>query len=276
MPVYPDQDPADAGVAPAADELAADLESLRAALAETEARAEESRNALLRAVAEMENIRKRAQRDVEAAGRYGAERLAADLLEVADSLDLGIAAGAGTDAARLLEGMEATLRLLARHSSSAGITVIDPQGQPFDPQLHEAMATQESAEAAPGTVLVVVQKGYALNGRLLRPARVIVAREARRKRLNRRGPAPPIAHRIYEPTESQIHGQSHRHRPRHDQFLRRDHGRRQAARHREQRGRPHDAVDRRLHEGRRGARRPVGQAPGRHQPPEHAAMRSSA
>jgi len=177
MTVYPDQDPADAGVAPAADELAAELEALRAALAEAEARADENRSAMLRAVAEADNTRKRAQRDVEAAGRYGAERLAADLLDVADSLDLGIAAGAGTDAARLLEGMEATRRLLARAFERAGITVIDPQGEPFNPQLHEAMTTQETAEAAAGTVLAVVQKGYALNGRLLRPARVVVARE---------------------------------------------------------------------------------------------------
>ena len=175
MSVDPDQNPT--GGAPG-DDLAAELEALRSDLVEAERRAEETRGALLRAVAEADNARKRAQRDVEAAGRYGAERLAADLLEVADSLDLGIAAGASADAGRLIEGMEATRRLLAKAVERAGMSVIDPAGEVFNPQLHEAMTTQESAEAAPGTVLTVVQKGYTLNGRLLRPARVIVAREA--------------------------------------------------------------------------------------------------
>ena len=131
---------------------------------------------MLRAVAEADNARKRAQRDVEAASRFGAERLAADLLDVADSLELGIAAGTGAEAARLVEGMEATRRLLVKAFERAGMSVVDPQGQPFNPELHEAMTTQPSAEAAPGSVLAVVQKGYTLNGRLLRPARVVVAR----------------------------------------------------------------------------------------------------
>jgi molecular chaperone GrpE len=159
------------------DDLATELEALRSALAEAEKRSEETRGALMRAVAEADNARKRAQRDVEAAGRFGAERLAADLLEVADSLDLGIAAGSTADAARLVEGMEATRRLLLRAFERAGMTLVEPApGEPFTPQLHEAMTTQESAEVAPGTVLTVVQKGYTLNGRLLRPARVVVAR----------------------------------------------------------------------------------------------------
>jgi molecular chaperone GrpE len=160
----------------ARDDLANELETLRSALAEAETRADQSHEALLRAVAEADNARKRAQRDIEAAGRFGAERLAADLLEVADSLELGIAAGAGADAGRLVEGMEATHRLLAKAFERAGVKVVDPLGQPFNPELHEAMTTQESAESPPGTVLTVVQKGYTLNGRLLRPARVIVSR----------------------------------------------------------------------------------------------------
>jgi molecular chaperone GrpE len=158
------------------DDLAAELDILRTALSEAETRAEENRNALLRAVAEAENARKRAQRDVEAAHRFGTERLAADLLEVFDSLELGIAAGSGANAQKLVEGMDATRRLLVKALEQAGVAVVDPQGQPFNPELHEAMMTQESGEAAPGTVLAVVQKGFTLNGRLLRPARVIVAR----------------------------------------------------------------------------------------------------
>jgi molecular chaperone GrpE len=178
MNVDSDQDTRGASAPMADDDLATELEALRGALAEAETRADQSHNALLRAVAEADNARKRAQRDIEAAGRFGAERLAADLLEVADSLELGIAAGAGTEAAGLVEGMEATQRLLAKALERAGVALVDPQGQPFNPQLHEAMTTQESVEAAPGTVLAVIQKGYTLNGRLLRPARVIVSRAA--------------------------------------------------------------------------------------------------
>jgi molecular chaperone GrpE len=153
---------------------AADLE---AELAATKARADENWNSYLRAVAETDNVRKRAQRDVEAASRYAVERFAGDLLDVCDSLELGVAAGPAADPARLLEGMEATLRLLNRAFEKAGVNPLDPAGQPFNPAFHEAMATRPSADQPPGTVLAVVQKGYVLNGRLLRPARVLVARE---------------------------------------------------------------------------------------------------
>jgi molecular chaperone GrpE len=151
--------------------------TLEAELAEARARADEHWNSYLRAVAETDNVRKRAQRDVESASRYAIERFAGELLEVRDSLELGIAAGASAEPTRLLEGMEATLRLLNRAFEKAGLSVVDPAGQPFNPEFHEAMATQSSADQPPGTVLAVVQKGYLLNGRLLRPARVLVARE---------------------------------------------------------------------------------------------------
>ena len=151
--------------------------TLEAELAEARARADEHWNSYLRAVAETDNVRKRAQRDVEAASRYAIERFAGELLEVRDSLELGIAAGSSAEPARLLEGMEATLRLLNRAFEKSGLSVVDPAGQPFNPEFHEAMATQPSADQPPGTVLAVVQKGYVLNGRLLRPARVLVARE---------------------------------------------------------------------------------------------------
>ena len=161
--------------APAADAQAgvdATVDELSAA----RAKADEHWQAYLRAVAETENVRKRAARDVEAASRYAIERFAGELLEVRDSLELGIAAGATADPARLVEGMEATLRLVNRAFEKSGISVLDPAGQPFNPEFHEAMVTQPSAEQAPGTVLAVVQKGYVLNGRLLRPARVVIAR----------------------------------------------------------------------------------------------------
>jgi len=179
MSSNPEQDPALAaeGADPAAvSPPQGDLQRLAAELAGAQAKAEEHRDNLLRALAETENVRKRAQRDIEAAHKFGVERFAANLLEVRDSLELGLAAGAGVDTGKLVEGMQATLRLLDKAFEKAGISLIDPAGQPFNPELHEAMVTQPTTEQPPGTVLAVVQKGYVLNGRLLRPARVVIAR----------------------------------------------------------------------------------------------------
>jgi molecular chaperone GrpE len=144
-------------------------------LAEAEVRAEQHRSDFLRAIAELENFRKRSAREVESARQFGVERLAADLLPVADSLDLARGSAATADAATLAQGQEATFRLLLKAFERAGLTAIDPAGQPFDPALHEAMALQPAADCPPHTVLQVVQKGWQLNGRLLRPARVIVS-----------------------------------------------------------------------------------------------------
>lgn len=150
---------------------------LRAALLEAEAAAEENWNKYLRSVAELENMRKRAVREAENARKFGVERFAAELLAVVDSLEMGLEAGPAASAEALLEGKAATLKLLHSAMDKAGITVIDPVGEPFNPQLHEAMSMQPSDTAEPDSVLAVVQKGYELNGRLLRPARVIVAKE---------------------------------------------------------------------------------------------------
>jgi molecular chaperone GrpE len=143
--------------------------------AEAEARAEEHWAAYLRIAAELENFRKRMSRELEAARQYGIERFAAEVLPVADSLGLALDAAATADPATLTAGHRATLRQLEKAFATAGITEFDPAGQPFDPQLHEAMTTRPSADEPPDTVLLVVQKGYLLNGRLLRPARVIVS-----------------------------------------------------------------------------------------------------
>ncbi len=146
-----------------------------ARLAEAEARAEQHRADFLRAIAELENFRKRSAREVEAARQYGVERFASELLPVADTLALALESAGSADVATLVEGQQATLRLLQKAFERAGITELDPAGQPFDPALHEAMAMQPSAGHPPHTVLQVVQKGWLLNGRLLRPARVIVS-----------------------------------------------------------------------------------------------------
>ena len=129
--------------------------------------------------ADLDNYRKRAARELESARQFGVERLAASLLPALDGLELGSEAAGQADAATLAEGQRATLKLLLKALEAAGVSEIDPAGEPFDPERHEAMTTQPSAGAAPGTVLAVVQKGYELNGRLLRPARVIVADAAR-------------------------------------------------------------------------------------------------
>ncbi|HTD30524.1 MAG TPA: nucleotide exchange factor GrpE [Steroidobacteraceae bacterium] len=154
-----------------------ELERLQQALSESEERAKSHWEQYLRAVADLDNVRKRAQRDIESANRYGLEKIAQELLPVRDSLELAVQNAARSDVQHLVAGQQATLALLARALEKFGVRVIDPQGEPFDPERHEAMMTQESATAEPNSVLQVVQPGYELNGRLLRPARVIVARE---------------------------------------------------------------------------------------------------
>lgn len=169
------------GQAEAASEAAsppAELERLQQALTESEERARSQKEQYLRAVAELDNVRKRAQRDIEAANRYGLEKFAAELLPVRDSLELAVksAEQPDVDVRSLKQGQEATLQLLAKALERIGVTPIDPLGEAFDPTRHEAMLAQESATASPGSVLQVVQTGYELNGRVIRPARVIVAR----------------------------------------------------------------------------------------------------
>jgi molecular chaperone GrpE len=149
---------------------------LAAALAAAEARATENRNSYLRAVAEMDNFRKRSEREIDNARKFAIERFAQELVPVGDALEAGISAGAANPGPALLEGAQATLRQLHRAFDKGGIKIIDPAGQPFDPEWHEAMAVQESAEQPANTVMSVIQKGYSLNGRLLRPARVIVSK----------------------------------------------------------------------------------------------------
>jgi molecular chaperone GrpE len=146
------------------------------ALAQAEAAAEENWAKYLRAVAELDNLRKRHARELENARRYGVEGLATELLTVADSLEMALATGADAPAEALLEGGRATLKQLQSAMEKFGVQVVSPEGEPFNPEFHEAMSMQESDTAEPDTVLTVVQRGYQLNGRLLRPARVIVAK----------------------------------------------------------------------------------------------------
>ena len=147
------------------------------AMAELQAKADENWDQYLRAAAETENVRKRASRDVEHARKYALEGFGTEILAVKDSLEMGLEAAESADAASIAEGSKATLKLLTTVLERFGITEIDPMGEPFDPEQHEALNMQPSADAEPGSVLAVIQKGYSLNGRLLRPAMVVVAAE---------------------------------------------------------------------------------------------------
>jgi molecular chaperone GrpE len=147
------------------------------AVAAAQSKAQENWNSYMRAVAELDNYRKRAEREVDQARKYAIERFAQELLPVGDALEAGLSSGAANSTA-LLQGAQATLKELNRAFEKAGIKVMDPTGQPFDPNWHEAMVAQESREVPPNTVTSVIQKGYSLNGRLLRPARVIVSKAA--------------------------------------------------------------------------------------------------
>jgi molecular chaperone GrpE len=153
-----------------------ELERVQLALGEAEERAKNHWEQYLRAVADLDNVRKRAQRDIESANRYGLEKFAQELLPVRDSLELAVQSGDKADARSLKQGQEATLQLLVKALEKIGIVTINPIGEPFDPTRHEAMLAQPSNTAEPNSVLQVVQPGYELNGRLLRPARVIVAK----------------------------------------------------------------------------------------------------
>jgi molecular chaperone GrpE len=142
-----------------------------------QAKADENWEKYVRAVAELDNVRKRAARDVENAHKFALERFGKDLLAVKDSLEMGLAVE-NADVEALREGSLATLKMLGSTLERFGIAEIHPEGEPFDPEFHEAMTMQPAPDAEPGSVLNVVQKGYTLNGRLLRPAMVVVAAEA--------------------------------------------------------------------------------------------------
>jgi molecular chaperone GrpE len=151
-----------------------EMERLKSELLASEERAKTHWDQYMRALAEMDNIRKRAARDLEGTRQFAVEKFAQDLIGVKDTLELAQANASKADVASLVEGQSATLRLLAKAFEKAQIEEVNPEGQPFNPELHEAMMAQPS-DAAPNTVLSVIQRGYTLNGRLLRPARVVVS-----------------------------------------------------------------------------------------------------
>lgn len=147
---------------------AAELEALRAEVTQLR---EES----LRERADLDNQRKRLARDIEMARKFANERLLGDLLPVMDSLEAGLSVK-GDTAQHLREGMELTLRQLLKVATDNGLVAVDPVGQPFNPEHHQAMSMVDSPDHAPGHVVQVYQKGWLLNDRLLRPALVTVSK----------------------------------------------------------------------------------------------------
>lgn len=155
-----------------------ELDALRAQINDAEARAMAAKDAQLRATADLENTRRRLERDAANSLKYAAEKLLNELLAVADSLELGLKATETADASAkaLAEGMQLTHRQLMSVLEKNGVRQLDPVGQPFNPDFHQAMTMVPSADVPANHVLSVMQKGYSLHERLLRPAMVVVAR----------------------------------------------------------------------------------------------------
>jgi molecular chaperone GrpE len=154
------------------------LEELAADLAVARARADETWDQLLRARAETENLRRRQAAELEKAHKYALDSFVRELLQVQDSLELGLGASleAGADIEKLREGSALTLKLLGDTMAKFGVEAVAPEGLPFNPELHQAMSMEPRADLPANTVTRVMQKGYTLNGRLVRPALVMVSR----------------------------------------------------------------------------------------------------
>lgn len=141
-----------------------------------EQKAHENWEKCVRAQAELDNVRRRAEKDVANAHRYGLEKFVNALLPVVDSLEQALQIAHQKEDSAMHEGLELTLKLFLETLNKYDIEVLDPQGEPFDPQVHEAMSMQVSEEAEPNSILTVFQKGYKISDRVIRPARVIVAK----------------------------------------------------------------------------------------------------
>jgi molecular chaperone GrpE len=156
------------------------INELELALATAQATVIDQKDSVVRAKAEVDNIRRRAAQDVEKARKFALEKFAAELLPVVDNLERAIANIDKEDEAQkaLAEGVELTLQSFLSGVEKFGVKAVDPQDQPFNPEFHQAMSMQEVPGVAPNTVIAVMQKGYELNGRLIRPAMVMVSKAA--------------------------------------------------------------------------------------------------
>ncbi len=154
------------------------IAELEQKLAKAEATIAEQKDSVLRALAERDNARRRAEGEIDKARKFALEKFAGELVTVIDNLERGVQmADRDNEALKpMLEGIDLTLKSFTSTIEKFGMQAIDPQGEAFNPDLHQAMSMQESAEMAPNTVMAVMQKGYTINGRLLRPAMVMVSR----------------------------------------------------------------------------------------------------
>ncbi len=162
------------------------IEELKKELAEAEQKAQENWDKAVRTMAEMENLKKRNQKDLEDAHKYALTSFAREMLPVLDSLELGLQAATGEteEVKKFREGSELTIKQFEAVFSKFNVIEINPVGQPFNADQHQAMVMQEAADVAPNTVVNVFQKGYLLNGRLLRPAMVVVAKAPEKRKID--------------------------------------------------------------------------------------------
>jgi len=161
---------------PAAEELS-DVEQLKNQLEKEKELSQTNKDLALRAQAEMDNLRKRTTRDIENAHKFALEKFVNELLPIMDSLELGItAAESAENIEDLREGMDLTVKMFNTAMDKFNVKALEPQGEKFNPEQHEAVSMQEIEGAESGTVVTVMQKGYELNGRLVRPAMVVVAK----------------------------------------------------------------------------------------------------
>ncbi|CAH0534326.1 Protein GrpE [Vibrio stylophorae] len=173
-----DADDAQADVIEELAALHAQVAELEAQLAASEAKVLEQKDSVLRAAAEVENMRRRTEQEIDKARKFALERFAGELLPVIDNMERAVEmADKENDAIKpMIEGVELTLKTMVSAISKHGLQPIDPHGEAFNPEQHQAMSIQESSEFAPNTVMLVMQKGYALNDRVIRPAMVMVSK----------------------------------------------------------------------------------------------------
>ena len=162
-------------------EVVSDIErvaELERELAAAKSTIEQQKDSVIRAAAEVDNVRRRAALDVEKAHKYALEKFVTELLPVIDNMERALLAADREQDVILpmIEGVEMTMKSFIEGVGKFGVELIDPQGEPFNPELHQAMTMQPSADVEPNTVIAVMQKGYQLNGRLLRPAMVMVSK----------------------------------------------------------------------------------------------------
>ncbi|UXI00760.1 nucleotide exchange factor GrpE [Photobacterium sp. TY1-4] len=159
---------------------AARIAELEAALLTSEAKAREQQDGVLRARADVENMRRRTEQEIDKARKYALTKFAEELLPVIDNMERAIEMADKNEAAvqSMIEGVELTLKTMMDTVEKFGLKQINPQGEAFNPEFHQAMSIQESAEHEPNTVMLVMQKGYELNGRVVRPAMVMVSKAA--------------------------------------------------------------------------------------------------